>query len=101
MGPYARIRPDTVLSEGSVVGNFVEVKKSVIGPESKVNHLSYIGDAKIGEKVNIGAGTITCNYDGVINTKLISRTKHSSVQILCLSPQSQSERNQLQLVDQL
>ena len=65
VGPYARIRPDTVLSEGSVVGNFVEVKKSVIGPESKVNHLSYIGDAKIGEKVNIGAGTITCNYDGV------------------------------------
>ena len=65
MGPYARIRPDTVLSEGSVIGNFVEVKKSVIGPESKVNHLSYIGDAKLGEKVNIGAGTITCNYDGV------------------------------------
>ena len=65
IGPYARIRPGTVLREGSKIGNFVEVKKSIIGKKSKVNHLSYIGDSKIGKNVNIGAGTITCNYDGV------------------------------------
>ena len=64
IGPYARIRPNTVLKEGSKVGNFVEVKKSVIGKKSKVNHLTYIGDSKIGKSVNVGAGTITCNYDG-------------------------------------
>ena len=64
IGPYARIRPGTVLKEGSKVGNFVEVKKSIIGKKSKVNHLSYIGDSVIGMSVNIGAGTITCNYDG-------------------------------------
>jgi bifunctional UDP-N-acetylglucosamine pyrophosphorylase/glucosamine-1-phosphate N-acetyltransferase len=65
IGPYARIRPDTILKEGSKIGNFVEVKKSVVGKRSKVNHLSYIGDAEIGKSSNIGAGTITCNYDGV------------------------------------
>ena len=65
IGPYARIRPETKLEEGAKVGNFVEAKKSVIGKGSKVNHLTYIGDAKIGENTNIGAGTITCNYDGV------------------------------------
>ena len=65
VGPYARIRPDTVLKEGSKVGNFVEIKKSVIGKKSKINHLSYIGDSDVGKSVNIGAGTITCNYDGV------------------------------------
>jgi UDP-N-acetylglucosamine diphosphorylase/glucosamine-1-phosphate N-acetyltransferase len=65
IGPYARIRPGTVLKEGSRVGNFVEVKKSTIGKKSKINHLSYIGDSEVGEDVNIGAGTITCNYDGV------------------------------------
>ena len=65
IGPYARIRPQTKLEEGAKVGNFVETKKSVIGKGSKVNHLTYIGDAKIGESTNIGAGTITCNYDGV------------------------------------
>ena len=65
IGPYARIRPQTKLEEGSRIGNFVETKKSVIGKGSKVNHLTYIGDAKIGENTNIGAGTITCNYDGV------------------------------------
>ena len=64
IGPYARIRPNTILKEGSKVGNFVEVKKSVIGKKSKVNHLKYIGDSKIGKSVNVGAGTITCNYDG-------------------------------------
>ena len=65
IGPYARLRPGSILKAGSRVGNFVEVKKSTIGKGSKVNHLSYIGDTSIGKKVNIGAGTITCNYDGV------------------------------------
>jgi bifunctional UDP-N-acetylglucosamine pyrophosphorylase/glucosamine-1-phosphate N-acetyltransferase len=69
IGPYARIRPDTILKEGSKIGNFVEVKKSVVGKKSKVNHLSYIGDTDIGKSVNIGAGTITCNYDGVKKSK--------------------------------
>ncbi len=69
LGPYARIRPGTILKEGSKVGNFVEIKKSVIGKKSKVNHLSYIGDSQIGKSVNIGAGTITCNYDGVKKSK--------------------------------
>ena len=64
VGPFARIRPGSVLLKGSRVGNFVEVKKSKIGINSKINHLSYIGDAKVGNDVNIGAGTITCNYDG-------------------------------------
>ena len=63
IGPYARIRPNTILKEGSKVGNFVEIKKSTLGNKSKVNHLSYVGDAQIGKSVNIGAGTITCNYD--------------------------------------
>ena len=65
IGRYARLRPGTKLLSGSKVGNFVEVKKSTIGKSSKVNHLSYIGDSNLGSKVNIGAGTITCNYDGV------------------------------------
>ena len=69
VGPYARIRPKTILKEGSKIGNFVEIKKSTIGKKSKVNHLSYIGDSNLGKKVNIGAGTITCNYDGVKKSK--------------------------------
>ncbi|WP_435117556.1 DapH/DapD/GlmU-related protein [Candidatus Pelagibacter bacterium nBUS_49] len=69
VGPYARIRPHTTLKEGSKIGNFVEIKKSTIGKKSKVNHLSYIGDSEIGKSVNIGAGTITCNYDGVKKSK--------------------------------
>ena len=69
IGPYARIRPDTILKEGSKIGNFVEIKKSTIGKKSKINHLSYIGDSEIGKSVNIGAGTITCNYDGVKKSK--------------------------------
>ena len=69
VGPYARIRPDTILKEGSKIGNFVEIKKSTIGKKSKVNHLSYIGDSDLGKSVNIGAGTITCNYDGVKKSK--------------------------------
>ena len=64
VGPYARLRPGAILKSGSRVGNFVEVKKSTIGKGTKVNHLSYIGDAHLGKNVNIGAGTITCNYDG-------------------------------------
>jgi len=65
VGPYARLRAGTVLSEGARIGNFVETKKASIGPGSKVNHLSYVGDCDLGAEVNIGAGTITCNYDGV------------------------------------
>ena len=71
VGPYARLRPGTVLRSGSKVGNFVEVKKSIIGRNSKVNHLSYIGDSLLGKRVNIGAGTITCNYNGVKKSKTI------------------------------
>ena len=69
VGPYARIRPGTILKKGSKVGNFVEIKKSIIGKKSKVNHLTYIGDTSIGKSVNVGAGTITCNYDGVKKNK--------------------------------
>ena len=69
VGPYARIRPGVILKEGSKVGNFVEIKKSIIGKKSKINHLSYIGDTNIGKSVNVGAGTITCNYDGVKKSK--------------------------------
>ena len=65
VGPYARIRPGSILKENSKIGNFVEVKKSTIGKNSKINHLTYIGDSEIGKFVNIGAGTITCNYDGI------------------------------------
>ena len=64
VGPYARLRPGTKIKSGSKIGNFVEVKKSTINKNSKVNHLSYIGDSLVGKEVNIGAGTITCNYDG-------------------------------------
>lgn len=64
VGPFSRIRPGSLLSKGSRVGNFVEIKKSKLGRNSKINHLSYIGDASVGKDVNIGAGTITCNYDG-------------------------------------
>ena len=70
VGPFARLRPGTVLKSGSRVGNFVEIKKSSVGKNSKVNHLSYIGDTNIGNFVNIGAGTITCNYDGKNKIKL-------------------------------
>ena len=69
IGPYARIRPGTILKEGSKIGNFVEIKKSTLGNKSKVNHLTYIGDSVIGKSVNIGAGTITCNYDGIKKNK--------------------------------
>ena len=64
VGPFSRIRPGSLLSKGSKIGNFVEIKKSKVGKNSKINHLSYVGDSTIGKNVNIGAGTITCNYDG-------------------------------------
>jgi len=69
IGPYARIRPNTTLKTGSRIGNFVEIKKSIIGKNSKVNHLSYVGDSEVGKFVNIGAGTITCNFDGFKKNK--------------------------------
>ena len=75
IGPYARLRPGTILAEGAKIGNFVEVKKSKIGKNSKVNHLSYVGDANLGKNVNIGAGTITCNYDGVKKSKTFIKDK--------------------------
>ena len=75
IGPYARIRPETILKEGSKIGNFVEVKKSTVGKKSKVNHLSYIGDTEIGKAVNVGAGTITCNYDGIKKSKTSIKDK--------------------------
>ena len=75
VGPFARVRPGTVLKSGSRVGNFVEIKKSSVGKNSKVNHLSYIGDTNIGNFVNIGAGTITCNYDGKNKNKTIIKNK--------------------------
>ena len=71
IGPFSRIRPGAILSKGSRVGNFVEIKNSRVGARSKINHLSYVGDTTIGKSVNIGAGTITCNYDG----KRKNRTK--------------------------
>ena len=73
VGPYARLRSGTVLKDNSKIGNFVEIKKSNISQNSKVNHLSYVGDTSIGKNSNIGAGTITCNYDGIKK----SRTKIS------------------------
>ena len=76
VGPFSRVRPGSYLSEGSRVGNFVEVKKSKVGKNSKINHLSYIGDAYVGKNVNIGAGTITCNYDGKKKIKLKFLMEH-------------------------
>ena len=75
IGPYARIRPGTTLKSGSKIGNFVEIKKSIVGKNSKINHLSYVGDTSLGKSVNIGAGTITCNYDGVKKSKTTIKDK--------------------------
>ena len=75
IGPYARLRPGSFLEAGSKVGNFVEIKKSKIGKNSKINHLSYVGDANLGKDVNIGAGTITCNYDGVKKSKTLIKDR--------------------------
>ena len=71
VGPYSRLRSGTIIKDNSKIGNFVETKKSTINQNSKVNHLSYIGDTSIGKNSNIGAGTITCNYDGVKKSKTI------------------------------
>jgi bifunctional UDP-N-acetylglucosamine pyrophosphorylase/glucosamine-1-phosphate N-acetyltransferase len=71
VGPYARIRPGAVIGEGAHVGNFVEIKNSRLGKGAKANHLSYVGDSDVGEGANIGAGTITCNYDGVNKHKTV------------------------------
>ena len=75
IGPYARIRPGTTLKSGSKIGNFVEIKKSIVGKNSKINHLSYVGDTSLGKSVNIGAGTITCNYDGIKKSKTTIKDK--------------------------
>ncbi|HWU95362.1 MAG TPA: DapH/DapD/GlmU-related protein, partial [Sphingomonas sp.] len=71
IGPYARLRPGARIEQGAKVGNFVEIKKAAIGPGAKVNHLSYIGDASVGAGANIGAGTITCNYDGFLKYRTV------------------------------
>jgi len=71
LGPFARVRPGTELKDSAKLGNFVEIKKSIVGEGSKINHLSYVGDAELGNNVNVGAGTITCNYDGVNKFKTI------------------------------
>lgn len=73
VGPFARLRPGTLLKPGAKIGNFVETKKALIGAGSKINHLSYVGDAELGDSVNVGAGTITCNYDGVNKFKTTIR----------------------------
>ena len=75
IGPFARLRPGTILESNTKIGNFVEVKKSTVGKKSKVNHLSYIGDTEIGKAVNVGAGTITCNYDGIKKSKTKIKNK--------------------------
>ena len=75
IGPYARIRPGTTLKSGSKIRNFVEIKKSTVGINSKINHLSYVGDTSVGKSVNIGAGTITCNYDGIKKSKTTIKDK--------------------------
>ena len=75
IGPYARIRPGTTLKSGSKIGNFVEIKKSTVGINSKINHLSSVGDTSVGKSVNIGAGTITCNYDGIKKSKTTIKDK--------------------------
>ncbi len=75
IGPFTRLRPGTTLEDNTKIGNFVEIKKSRIGKNSKVNHLSYVGDTRIGKSVNIGAGTITCNYDGFKKSKTIIKDK--------------------------
>ena len=75
IGPFTRLRPGTILEDNTKIGNFVEIKKSRIGKNSKVNHLSYVGDTRIGKSVNIGAGTITCNYDGFKKSKTIIKDK--------------------------
>jgi bifunctional UDP-N-acetylglucosamine pyrophosphorylase/glucosamine-1-phosphate N-acetyltransferase len=71
VGPFARIRPNTIIAEHVEIGNFIEIKNSILGAYTKAHHVSYLGDSEIGQKVNIGAGTITCNYDGANKHKTI------------------------------
>ena len=82
IGPHARLRPNSKIGKNCKIGNYVEIKSSIIGNDTNISHLSYIGDSKVGSKVNIGAGCITCNYDGVKKTKLLLVIKHLLVQIL-------------------
>ena len=90
VGPFAHLRPGTQLGAESHVGNFVEIKKTVLGKGSKANHLSYLGDATIGEKVNIGAGTITCNYNGYEKFQTVIEDRRSSARTPSSSPRSGS-----------
>ncbi len=92
IGPYSHLRPGSDIGEGAHVGNFVETKKIKLGKGSKANHLTYLGDAEIGAGVNIGAGTITCNYDGVHKHKTTSATASSSAATRPWSPRSQSAK---------
>ena len=89
IGPFAHLRPAADIADGCRIGNFVEVKKSQVGAGSKINHLSYIGDASLGENVNVGAGTITANYDGVRKHRTVigdgSKTGANSVLVAPLS----------------
>ena len=94
IGPYARLRPGTVLKSGAKIGNFVETKKSVIGKNSKVNHLSYVGDTTIGKGSNIGAGTITCNYDGVNKNKTNINTSYEHSRQQFRKPSKTFKRNE-------
>ena len=86
IGPFAHLRPAAEIGRGCHIGNFVEVKKSRLGEGSKVNHLSYIGDAELGEQVNVGAGTITANYDGVRKHQRLWATAARPVQIHACRP---------------
>jgi bifunctional UDP-N-acetylglucosamine pyrophosphorylase / glucosamine-1-phosphate N-acetyltransferase len=88
VGPFARLRPGAELAEDVHVGNFVEIKNAILDEGAKVNHLSYIGDAHLGERANIGAGTVTCNYDGVIQAPHRDRRAPSSARTPCWWPRS-------------
>ena len=93
VGPYARLRPGTKIKSGSKIGNFVEIKKSTINKNSKVNHLSYIGDALVGKEVNIGAGTITCNYDGRKKSKTNIKDKVVGSNTSLVAPVTLNEKS--------
>jgi len=101
IGPYARLRPGTILKSGSRIGNFVEIKKSTIEKNSKINHLSYIGDTSLGKNVNIGAGTITCNYDGVKKNKTIMEFTLSEEQNLLIDTTKSFVKNELMQHEEL
>jgi bifunctional UDP-N-acetylglucosamine pyrophosphorylase/glucosamine-1-phosphate N-acetyltransferase len=90
VGPFARLRPGTVLGDGARVGNFVEIKNSRLGRKAKANHLAYVGDAEVGDGANIGAGAVTCNYDGEQSTAPKSAKAPSSAAIRCWWRRSRS-----------